>query len=114
MTPFRLRSSHPSEEMEISVKAVRQALENKIVFLSRRLFPCDPKTTTLVVGFNPPSPRSEVHDLVESINTCFGIRVAIFDFRNMIALAIEKLAQGFAMDTEQLKALRGLAIVRLA
>ncbi len=107
--PIEIKS--PSEETEISVKAVRQALENKIVFLSRKMFPCDPKTTTLVVGFNRPNPRSEVHDLVEDINKCFDMHVGIFDFRNLIALAIGKLTKGFTMDTEELKALSGLAIV---
>ncbi len=110
--PIEIKS--PSEEMEISVKAVRQAVENKIVFLSRKMFPCNPKTTTLVVGFNPPNPRSEVHDLIEDINKCFDIHVGIFDFRNLIALAIAKLTKGFTMDTEALKALVGLAIVESA
>jgi len=110
--PVEIKS--PSEETEISVKAVRQAVENKIVFVSRKMFPCNPETTTLIVGYNPPNARSEVYDLIWDFKKCFDISVGIFDLRNLLALAIAKLMRGFAMGAEDLKALGGLAIVESA
>lgn len=90
--PIEIKS--PGEETEISVKAVRQALENKIVLLSRESYPTDRETTSLVVGFNPPNDRSEVHDLVVDIYNTFNIRVGVIDFKSLLILAINTVFSG--------------------
>jgi hypothetical protein len=110
--PIEIKS--PREETEISVKAVRQALENKIVFLSRKMYPCDPKSSALVVGFNPPNDRSEVHDLVEDVKKVFDVSIGIFDFRNLLALAFSNLTEGLRMDADDLRAVRGMVRVQAA
>lgn len=107
--PIEIKS--PSEESEISVKAVRQALENKIVFLSRKMFPCDAKTSTLVVGFKSPNARSEVNDLIKDIKKCFDVSVGIFDFRNLLLMTLSKLNKGLTMDADKLKTVEGLVLV---
>lgn len=56
--PIEIKS--PGEETELSVKALRQAVENKVILLSRRQFPTRRETTTLAVGFNAPNERSSV------------------------------------------------------
>jgi hypothetical protein len=76
--PIEIKS--PGEESEISVKGIRQALENKVVLLSRKSYPTDRGTTSLVVGFNPPNERSEVHELIEDIDKVFDIKVGVIDF----------------------------------
>ena len=43
--PIEIKS--PGEEINISVKAVRQAIENKIILLSRKTFPTTPKLVHL-------------------------------------------------------------------
>jgi hypothetical protein len=108
--PIEIKS--PAEEKEISTKAIRQALENKIVFLSRKIFPCNLNTTTLVVGFNPPNSRSEVNDLVEDIKKVYGISVGIFDLRALLKVALENIEKGLIIDLNDLKTLKGIADVR--
>lgn len=47
----------PTEEMHISVKAIRQALENKIILLSRKTYITTNKCSTYAVGYFPPNDR---------------------------------------------------------
>ncbi|HQL77648.1 MAG TPA: hypothetical protein PLU91_05575 [Verrucomicrobiota bacterium] len=84
--PIEIKS--PGEEFEISVKGVRQALENKVILLSRKNYSTTSETTSLVVGFNRPNERSEVHELIEDIHKAFGVRVAVLDFRSLLRLAV--------------------------
>ena len=48
--PMEIKS--PTEELHLSLKAVRQALENKVVLLSRNTHPTTMETTTLAVGYD--------------------------------------------------------------
>lgn len=103
--PIEIKS--PGEETEISVKGVRQALENKVVLLSRKSYPTDLNTTSLVVGFNPPNDRSEVHELVEDIHKAFNIRVGIIDFRSLITLAVHAVKSGRQLNLRDFHLLQG-------
>lgn len=104
--PIEIKS--PGEEVEISVKAVRQALENKIVLMARKHYPGAPEDTSLVVGYKPPNDRSEVHELVEDIYCAFGVRIGIIDFRSLLFFAFRAHAVGKAINLENLKQLKGL------
>jgi hypothetical protein len=86
--PIEIKS--PGEELEISVKGVRQALENKVILMAR---PRDGinavrETTSLVVGYNSPNERSDVHELIEDIFETFDVRVGVVDFRSLLRMAI--------------------------
>ena len=107
--PIEIKS--PGEETEISVKGVRQALENKVILLSRKNYPTDAETTSLVVGYNPPNPRSEVHELVDDIHTAFNIRVGIIDFRSLLSLAVHSVASGKKIDFCDFHLLKGVVRV---
>jgi hypothetical protein len=105
----------PGEESEISVKGVRQALENKVVLLSRKSYPTDVATTSLVVGFNPPNDRSEVHGLVEDIRRAFNIRIGVIDFRSLLALALQSVKSGKKINFREFHLLQGaIRVERLA
>lgn len=108
--PIEIKS--PSEEEFISVKAVRQALENKIVLLSRESYKTDFDTTSLAVGFYPPNDRSDVIRLIDDIHTSFGIRIGIFDISTLFRLAIKKVLFGKTIDMEQLRMLGGIIDVK--
>jgi len=103
--PIEIKS--PREESEISVKGVRQALENKIVLLSRNSYPTDRESTSLVVGFNPPNDRSEVHELVEDIRRAFDIRIGVIDFRSLLSLAVHSVHSGKRLNIHDFHLLQG-------
>jgi len=77
--PVEVKS--PTEEVMLSVKAVRQALENKVVLLSRynHHYPTIPEISTFAVGYNIPNERSDVYKLIEDIHSVYGINIAIAD-----------------------------------
>lgn len=84
--PIEIKS--PMEEQFLSLKAIRQALENKIILLSRKAYPTDIGTTTLAVGYNMPNNRAEVSRLIEDIKKAFGIKIGVIDLFSLIRLAI--------------------------
>ena len=90
--PIEIKS--PAEEPFISVKAVRQAVENKIILLSRGSYVTDWSTVTLAVGYNLPNNRAEVSRLVSDIKTSFNINVGIIDFHSLITLASSAIRNG--------------------
>jgi len=104
--PIEIKS--PGEETEISVKGVRQALENKVVLLSRQNYPTNAETTSLVIGFNPPNERSEVHELVEDIRKAFDIRVGVIDFRSLALLAVHTVQSGKQLRITDFHKLQGV------
>lgn len=111
--PIEIKS--PGEETEISVKGVRQALENKVVLLSRRSYPTDAESTSLVVGFNLPNERSEVHELVDDIRKAFNIRIGIIDFRSLALLATHTVQSGKQLYLSDVHKLQGaIRVQRLA
>lgn len=71
--PIEIKS--PGEERNISVKAVRQALENKITLLSRKNYKTDWNTSTLVIGYNLPNDRAEVSALINDIKSTYNITI---------------------------------------
>ena len=107
--PIEIKS--PGEESEISVKGVRQALENKIILLSRKNYPTDKSTTSLVIGFNPPNERSEVHELIENIWNAFGVRVGVIDFRSLLIMAISAEKSGKKINIKDFNKIIGVISV---
>jgi hypothetical protein len=102
--PIEIKS--PGEEAFISVKGVRQALENKVILLARNAAPTRPGTTSLVVGFQAPNDRAEVAGLVSDIYKTFRVSVGIVDFRSLALLAAAAAA-GRRHDSASLLSLRG-------
>lgn len=103
--PVEIKS--PTEELNISTKAVRQALENKIVLMSRSVAPTKRETTSLVVGYLPPNNRAEVARLVEDFQGAYGINIGVIDLRSLLSLVIEERLQGKRHDRTELRRLYG-------
>ncbi len=102
--PIEIKS--PGEELFISVKGVRQALENKVILLARESAPTKRETTSLVVGFSPPNDRAEVSELITDIYSAFGLSIGAIDFRSLVLLAASSIA-GYAHDSRKILTLRG-------
>ena len=108
--PIEIKS--PGEEEFLSVKAIRQALENKVILLSRRSYPTQPLTTSLVVGYNLPNDRSEVASLVADIHTAFGVVIGVIDLRSLLRLVAATVLQGKEHNRDEFRSLHG--IIRVA
>ncbi len=105
--PIEIKS--PGEETELSVKAIRQAVENKVILLSRKQFSTDLPTTTLAVGFNPPNERSEVRELIGDVHRAYGFNVGVLDIRSLAALALAAARSGGRLELEGFSNMRGVA-----
>ncbi len=94
--PIEIKS--PTEEMHLSVKAIRQALENKIILLSRKTHITDKNTTSLAVGYCLPNDRAEVSSLVENIKETYGYKIGVLDFKSLLTIAISILVDNKGFD----------------
>lgn len=97
----------PTEEQHVSLKAVRQALENRIVLVSRGNAARD-DTTSLVAGYKPPNRRAEVSGLIEDIHKVFGVRIGVLDLTTLTFLAMKALFEDASLAPEDLLSLLGI------
>jgi hypothetical protein len=104
--PIEIKS--PTEELHISIKAIRQALENKIILLSRKTYVTDEKCATYAVGYFPPNDRAEVSNLISNIKDTYGYSIAVFDIGSLINVAINIILFGKGIDIEKLYGLEGI------
>lgn len=108
--PIEIKS--PTEEMHISVKAIRQALENKILLLSRKTYLTTEQCSTYAVGYYPPNDRAEVSDLIDNIKKTYGYNVAVFDIASLIKVAVNIILLEKGIDIEKLYNLEGIISVK--
>ena len=108
--PIEIKS--PGEETEISVKAIRQALENKIIFLSRQQYKTDYETTSLAIGYNSPNIRSEVFELIDDIYNTFKFNICVLNFTDLLVLAVSVINSGKEIKIENFRTLRGVYNVK--
>lgn len=103
--PIEIKS--PKEIEYINIKSVRQALENKIVLLSRGFYPTQDEVTSLAIGFQYPNDRSGVYELIEDINKTYGFKIGIIDFTDLLKLFYNKCEKGDSPDLEKIYYLNG-------
>lgn len=105
--PIEIKS--PTEEQHLSLKAIRQALENKVILLSRGTYPTLPKTTSLAVGYYLPNDRAEVTNLMSDFKTAFGYNIGIMDLRTLLTIAVTIVYDEKTFDITELNRLEGFA-----
>lgn len=105
--PIEIKS--PGEEEFVSIKAVKQAAENKIVILSRNAGTTSKETTSLVVGYHAPNERAEVASLIEAFHTQFGFNIGVIPLDVLLRLVVDRVLHDATVDCEQLRILRGIA-----
>ena len=108
--PIEIKS--PMEELHISVKAIRQALENKIILLSRKTYITHENCPTSAVGYLPPTDRAEVSDLIKDIKKTFGYSIAVFDVASLINITVNIILFGKGIDIEKFYELEGIISVK--
>lgn len=103
--PIEIKS--PAEETIISVKAIRQAIENRVILTARQTYKTNLDVSSFVVGYNYPSLRSEVYDLISYINELYGIKIAIFSFKELLQMVTSKMINGNSADLNKFYSLIG-------
>ena len=104
--PIEIKS--PTEEQHLSIKAIRQALENKIILLSRKTHMTTPDVSTLAVGYYMPNERAEVTRLISDFKVTYGYRIGVMDLKSLLSIAVSILVDGKGFDKEKLYELEGL------
>ena len=103
--PIEIKS--PTEEMFLSNKAVRQAVENKVVLLARGGLATSKEITSLIVGFELPNERGDMSQLIDDIYDTFGLSIGVVDLKTLTTLAIKSVVDGETIDDDQLNHLKG-------
>lgn len=104
--PVEVKS--PTEELMLSVKAIRQALENKIILLSRKSYVTNRETSSIAIGFNIPNKRSDVYLLIDDIKKVFNINIAIASIDQLLSAAINCLQNKKKYNIEDFKDVYGV------
>ena len=109
--PIEIKS--PAEEQHISLKAIRQALENKVILLSRETYPTRVKTTSLAVGYYLPNDRAEVTNLILDFKATYGFSIGVIDLATLLIIAVSIIIDGSIFNRNDLIELEGFANVSL-
>ncbi|MEX9582844.1 AlwI family type II restriction endonuclease [Providencia rettgeri] len=104
--PIELKS--PTEEVHISTKAIRQALENKIVLQSRNAIANIKESSSLVIGFELPNRRSEVEALISSFEKIYGFKIAVIGSSYLIHLSVQCIQEKKQLLFSDFENLRGI------
>ena len=83
--PIEIKS--PTECLVIPTKAVRQALENKIIVLAREVrYPTEKNITSLIIGFEKPNLRSDVYETIFDIHKTYDINIGLLSLDDLIKM----------------------------
>ena len=108
--PIEIKS--PAEEICLSTKAIRQAIENKVILLSRGGLETRREFSTLVVGFQIPNQRSDVCMLIDDVYATFKLRIGVIDLQTLAYLAIKDVTESISVSEKQLSHLKGILDAR--
>lgn len=103
--PVEIKS--PTEELFLSTKAVRQALENKVILLARGGLATRHELASLVVGYRIPNERGDMSNLIDDVFAAYGLRLGVLDLTSLAHLALRSISEGVTIDGDQLSQLRG-------
>ena len=103
--PIEIKS--PSEEHFLSTKAVRQAIENKVILLARGGLDTAPELTSLIVGYKIPNKRGDLFALIDDMYAAYGFKIGVLDLRALVLLAMRAITESVTIDEKQLSHLKG-------
>ena len=107
--PIEIKS--PSEEEYLSTKAIRQAVENKIIVLARKEKMTNFNATSLIVGYRIPNERGNLSMLIDDVFHTFGINIGVIDFFTLSQLAFKCVMDNLSIKSNQVTNLRGYLCV---
>ena len=104
--PVEVKS--PTESVVINVKAVQQALENRVVIDQRSFHPAIADSSSLVLGYKLPPVRSDVTELVRDISNAFGVRVGLLCVGDLYRAVLKIQLAGKPFPRKRLAQLLGV------
>ena len=104
--PIEIKS--PREDREINIKAIRQALENKIVLLSRHFYKTKSETSSLAIAFEYPPKRSDVYELITDIKNAFGFNIGIINIIDLLSLLYDVKKSSTVLDLNYFNTFNGM------
>ncbi len=104
--PIEIKS--PTEEVHLSVKAVRQAVENKIILQSRQAVANQRTSNSLAVGFELPNNRADVGTLINDIDSTYNIKVAVLGIDYLLQLAVDCIRNDNIVSFDELSEKLGI------
>lgn len=104
--PVEVKS--PTEEEMLSIKAVRQATENKVLLLARKPHPTTFAMSSFACGYKIPNNRSDVYKLINDIHQTYGINIAIIDIETLIRAAFYCAKQKAYFEIKEFENKRGV------
>ena len=110
--PVEIKS--PTEEEHLSTKGIRQALENKVILLSRKTYKTEKEVSSLVVCYKLPNSRAEVNDLISAIKEVFDVKIGVLDFESLLTICCNIVLNNKAIDKNEIEELEGLINVKVA
>ena len=105
VVPIEIKS--PAEELILSTKAIRQAIENKVILLARGEPETRRELSTLIVGYQIPSERADMSMLIDDVYSTFGFRIGVLDLTTLAYVAIKAVTESVSIDEKQLSHLKG-------
>lgn len=109
--PIEIKS--PTEELHISLKAIRQALENKVVLLSRQTHHTIPEVTSLAVGYEYPNDRADVTALIKDFKKTYGVKIGIIDLLSLVKITVDIILYNKSCNIDNIFNLEGYANVNI-
>lgn len=103
--PIEIKS--PTEVMNINIKSVQQAIENKVILLSRQFYPTTLETASLAIGYLYPEERSGVYELIDDVKHTYGFNIGIITLYDLIISLWEKDFEATAFDKSRITNLKG-------
>ena len=95
--PVEVKSK--TEVGKLNIKAIEQAVENKIILESRKYAPSLRDDSTLAVGFDYPDSMRE-NDLINACDKVYGIKVLMISAKDLIEMAKSVLIDNKVWDIE--------------
>ncbi|WP_134773005.1 restriction endonuclease [Ornithinimicrobium flavum] len=105
--PIPVEVKSRTEVEAVNVKAIQQALENKLALARMSGHTTLSASSSLVVGFANPPARSGIRELLDDIESAYGIRIGIISLRRLYEILISVNITGQAFDRDILTSLKG-------
>lgn len=103
--PIEIKS--PTEVQYVNIKSVRQALENKIVLMSRRFHPTTNETTSLAIAMLYPEVRSGISELIDDFYKTYKINVGYINIKDLLLIHWGVHFENQEFDLQNIYKLRG-------